>query len=234
MSELTELGKVLHEQHFRILVLVSGLENRIRGDGAVRPLDVNDENDLGLLNELASSLSAAIEHNAFEEKVLFPLLCRRGEGELADLLAQEHLTIGPVVRQMQILAAELLQHGCDRSRWQEFRQTAETLVTEMLSHLQKEELMVVQRLDVFLDARTDHKLATSFRARTAQPVLASVAGAVSAIEPMQTRAETVPPVGSSTTIGVPPPVSWAPRRMSVSSSATRLAARRRSTAPRYT
>lgn len=232
MSELTELGKVLHEQHFRILVLVSGLENRIRGDGAVRPLDVNDENDLGLLNELRSSLSGAIEHNAFEEKVLFPLLCCHGEGELADLLAQEHLTIGPVVRQMQGLASEMLRNGCDRSRWQEFRQTAETLVTEMLSHLQKEELMVVQRLDVFLDAETDHKLAMSFGARTAQPILLSVALAVPAVEPLQTRPKALPPVAKSVEPGAPPPGSWTPRRTPVASAA-RLAARRRSTAPRH-
>ena len=31
MSGLTELGQLLHEEHFRILVSICGLENRITG-----------------------------------------------------------------------------------------------------------------------------------------------------------------------------------------------------------
>lgn len=47
----------------------------------------------------------------------------------------------------------------DGERWAEFRSAASNLVAEMLAHLQKEVLRVVQRLQAFLDADTDHRLA---------------------------------------------------------------------------
>ena len=37
MYTLTELGEVLHEEHFRILVPICGLENRITGRRASEP-----------------------------------------------------------------------------------------------------------------------------------------------------------------------------------------------------
>jgi hemerythrin-like domain-containing protein len=230
MSELTELGQILHEQHFRILVLVSGLENRIRGDGAARPIDVHNENDRALLEELAASLAGAIEHNAFEEKVLFPLLCRHGEGELAELLTQEHVTIGPIVRRVQMLASELLMNGSDPALWPEFRQAAQELVGEMLTHLQKEEMSVVQRLGFFLDAETDHALAHGFSGEQEQPRLETVA--VPVVEPIPLSAATIAAVGICGVAGAPAHVSRPSRRSSVASAAS-LAARRRSTTPRH-
>jgi hemerythrin-like domain-containing protein len=159
MYTLTELGEVLHEEHFRILVPICGLENRITGRRASEPLDLRNEDDRNLLEDLVSSLEQVIQHNVFEETVLFPLLCDHGEGELAELLVQEHVVIGPLARRLSGLAAELLAHGTSPAGWAEFRDVAQDLVSEMLLHLQKEELSVVQRLDAFLDTETDHRLA---------------------------------------------------------------------------
>ena len=78
MPELTELGGVLHEEHFRILMLICGLENRISGDSAAHPLDPRIDEDRGQLAELITSLDEIIGHNAFEEAVLFPLICDGG------------------------------------------------------------------------------------------------------------------------------------------------------------
>jgi hypothetical protein len=47
----------------------------------------------------------------------------------------------------------------DAARWAEFRSAASDLVAEMMAHLQKEELTLVQRLRAFLDGDTDHRLA---------------------------------------------------------------------------
>lgn len=234
MSDLSELGEILHEQHFRILILISGLENRIRGKEAARPLETSNEIDRALLEELIASLPDAIEHNAFEEKVLFPLLCRHGEGELADILSHEHRSIGPTLRRVQVLASELLMNGCDDAHWQEFRQEAEMLVSEMHIHLEKEEMNVVQRLDFFLDAETDRKLARSFASGTGHPELQTVA--VPAVEPMPLPIPLDPvllaPVAIAASAGGTPSAYWSPRRVSASSAAN-LAARRRSTSPRH-
>jgi hemerythrin-like domain-containing protein len=159
MSKLTELGEVLHEEHFRILVPICGLENRITGRRAREPLNPRDEDDHTLLEDLVFSLRQVIQHNVFEETVLFPLLCDHGKGELAGLLTQEHVAIGPLARRLCGLAAELLACGANPAQWDEFRDVAQDLVSEMLLHLQKEELLVVQRLDALLDVETDHRLA---------------------------------------------------------------------------
>jgi hypothetical protein len=113
---------------------------------------------------LEFSLEHVIQHNVFEETVLFPLLCDHGEVELAELLVQEHVAIGPLARRLSSLAAELLAHGVSPAGWAEFLDVARELVSEMLLHLQKEELSVVQRLDAFLDAETDHRLANKLAA----------------------------------------------------------------------
>ena len=96
MPFLTELGEVLHEEHFRILSLICGLENRVIGAEGRRPIDPRNAEEKEHLQELIVSLDQIIDHNAFEEAVLFPLICARGGGELASLLTHEHVMIGPL------------------------------------------------------------------------------------------------------------------------------------------
>ena len=105
------------------------------------------------------SLDQIIDHNAFEEAVLFPLICAHGGGELTSLLTHEHVIIGPLARSVRGIAARILEDGIDAGRWSEFQRAATDLVAEMMAHLQKEELMVVQQLRAFLDTDTDHRLA---------------------------------------------------------------------------
>ena len=161
---LTELGEVLHEEHFRILSLICGLENRVIGADGRRPIDPRNAEEREHLQELIVSLDQVIDHNAFEEAVLFPPIGARGGGDLASLLTQEHVTIGPLAKRLRAIAAEILQHGISAARWTEFRLAATDLVSEMMPHLQKEELTVVQRLASFLDADVDHRLALRHRA----------------------------------------------------------------------
>ena len=49
MPFLTELGEVLHEEHFRILLLICGLENRVIGAEGRRPMDPRCK-DLSLIH----------------------------------------------------------------------------------------------------------------------------------------------------------------------------------------
>jgi hypothetical protein len=67
--------------------------------------------------------------------------------------------IGPLVKRVRGIAARILEDGIDAGRWSEFQRAATDLVAEMMAHLQKEELMVVQHLRAFLDTDTDHRLA---------------------------------------------------------------------------
>src|SRR5512134_2491686 len=164
MAFLTELGEVLHEEHFRILSMICGLENRVTGTEGRRPIDPRIEEEKQQLQELIVALDEIVDHNAFEEAVLFPLICARDGGELASLLTQEHVTIGPLAREVRDIAASILEHGIDAERWAAFKAASIDLYNEMMAHLQKEELTVVQRLRTFLDPDTDHRLALGHRA----------------------------------------------------------------------
>jgi hypothetical protein len=164
MPFLTELGEVLHEEHFRILSVICGLENRVTGTEGRRPIDPRIEEEKQQLKELIVALDQIVDHNAFEEAVLFPLICARDGGELASLLTQEHVTIGPLAREVRDIAVRILEQGIDAERWAEFQSASTDLATEMIAHLQKEELTVVQQLRAFLDADTDHRLALGYRA----------------------------------------------------------------------
>src|SRR5512134_3900019 len=133
MAFLTELGEVLHEEHFRILSLICGLENRVIGAEGRRPIDPRDEEEKEHLQELIVSLDQIIDHNASEEAVLFPLICARGGGELASLLTHEHVIIGPLARRVRGIAARILEDGIDADRWAEFQSAATDLVAEMMA-----------------------------------------------------------------------------------------------------
>lgn len=168
MPELSELGQILHEEHFRILVAVCELQNRVSGAAADRPLDWADAEDQRLLQGLIASLDHVIVHHAFEETVVFPLFRGQGEGDLAMLLTREHGDIEPKARHLRLLAVDFVGRAADAGSWVAFRDAARELVTEVMRHLEKEELTIVQRLPQFLDADTDHELAVRHR-RGAQP-----------------------------------------------------------------
>jgi hemerythrin-like domain-containing protein len=159
MSDLSELGAVMHEEHFRTLVLICGLENRVTGDFADRPIDPDDAEDRSLLDNLVVGLEEIIGHNAFEEAVLFPLLKDVGADDLAVLLTQEHFAMGPLAKRLRASAADILEHGSSDDHWPAFRDLATNFANHLMLHLQKEETTIVQRLDSLLDPEIDHTLA---------------------------------------------------------------------------
>lgn len=159
MSDLTELGQLLHEEHFRILVSICGLENRVRGAGADRPLNPTVPEDKQLLDDLIADLDNVLHHHVFEETVIFPLIEARGDGALARLLTEEHGIIEPMADRLRSEAASLLDGHTGQAQWPAFCQAAEALIAEVLRHLQTEEATIVQRLATILDPETDHQLA---------------------------------------------------------------------------
>ena len=169
MAGLSELGQILHEEHFRILVGICGLENRISGAAAGEPLDGTNPEDRGLLEGLLVSLDQLIVHYAFEEKTVFPLIRGGGECELTMLLSREHGVLEPRARKLRMIAEEMIGCPASAERWAEFRNAAGELITELMWHLEMEELTVVQRLPSFLDAATDHELAVRHLSEDAPP-----------------------------------------------------------------
>ena len=220
--ELSELGRVLHEQHFRILVSICGLENRVTGPEAERPFDATNPEDRAQLQRLVSEIDEIIDHNAFEEVILFPLLAD-DSNEMAIHLTHEHVEIGPKALDLRTLAAGFLASGCDPDAWQAFKERAIELVRLMMRHLQQEEASLVQHLGGMLDPETDLRLA---RERSAGRSGASVAAA----ERCDRQDALSEPAGGAALNGDRDSPRVAPRRICAYDLAQRMTARRRSTA----
>ena len=217
MSELTELGQILHEEHFRILVSICGLENRVNGPAAADPLDPGRGEDKQQLEDLMCALDDVLGHHAFEESVIFPLIRSGGEGELASILAREHGAIEPMAARLRAITADILETGIDERSWATFREAARELIGEVMRHLQKEELNIIQRMDVFLDRETDHRLAVEHAA--GQPGKHAGAGSAPAAGRSAGRSGAM--------------ARLAARHIGPAAAAARIAARRRSTSARH-
>ena len=217
MSELTELGQILHEEHFRILVSICGLENRVDGPAAADPLDPSRAEDKQQLQDLVCALDDVLGHHAFEESVIFPLIRRGGEGELAGVLAREHGAIEPMAARLRAITADILENGTDEDDWATFREAARELIDEVMCHLEKEELNIVQRMDLFLDRETDHRLAIEHAAEQPAKHATAAAAAATSVSPERRGAM----------------ARLAARRIGPAAAAAQIAARRRSTSARH-
>ena len=162
MAFLTELGEVIHEEHFRMLVMVCELENRVKGADTVKPIDARGPEDRALLQKVISGLDELIGHNAFEEAVLFPAIGESRDEALTGLIAEEHFVIEPLAQRLRGLALDTLTLGTSFARWTAFREAALELAANLILHLETEEVTVVQRLRLLLDPERDHQLALRY------------------------------------------------------------------------
>ena len=161
MSGLTELGGVLHEEHFRILMWISSLKNRVMVDTA--PIDPRNERERWELHRLINAIDDFFIHHSFEEDILFPRLrqCATATAHIAG----EHAVIEPVAAGLRGIAIDLLRHGVNGYRWVAFRKGVNELFSETMNHLLQEEVAIVQRLHTLLDPATDRRLARQHLAR---------------------------------------------------------------------
>lgn len=162
MAFLSELGEVIHEEHFRMLVMVCELENRVKGADTVKPVDARDPEDRALLLKVIAGLEELIGHNAFEEAVLFPAISETGDEALTGLIAEEHFVVEPLAQRLQALSFAILTQGTTFARWTAFREAALELAANLILHLETEEVTVVQRLKELLDPELDHELALRY------------------------------------------------------------------------
>jgi hemerythrin-like domain-containing protein len=159
MSTLTGLGGALHEEHFRIVVWISDLQNRVTGEAGEQALDPGDADDKQALHMLIVSLDQVLLHHTFEEEVLFPVIRQQCDGDLEDILVGGHAAIEPLAEGLQAVIAEMLRDGVGGDRWLIFRMLARDLFSEMMNHLMLEEIGIIQKLALLIDADTDRRLA---------------------------------------------------------------------------
>ena len=112
-----------------------------------------------LLPQLDTALQYEVSrHFGLEEDQLFPRLHERGEGELAELLFEEHESIRQVVRPLLELVARAKSDALDAAGWRSLKASGLELTERLGSHARKEEGSLVPLVDEILDEDTDNAL----------------------------------------------------------------------------
>ena len=143
----------LHEEHLATVQLWGRLEQSI---AARVPEDA--------LNALLRTCSAALadevtRHFEFEERELFTRLVQAGDGDIAELLAEEHATIRSVARALRELLALPQPESAAR---QQLRALGLELAERLVAHVQKEEMALLPALEDLIDEETDRELALAY------------------------------------------------------------------------
>jgi hemerythrin-like domain-containing protein len=150
MSYRRQTPQILDDEHRASLALYGRLEQAI----ASRDRDAVDRLGAALARHLQDEV---IRHFGFEERELFPLLAQAGEGDIAELLAEEHAA----VREIAAVLLPLAQAGpasLDAASYETFRRHALELCERQIAHIQKESMALLPMLDDLLDDDTDRTL----------------------------------------------------------------------------
>jgi DUF438 domain-containing protein len=142
------ISRRLHEEHVATLALWGRLEAALAAG----------RHDAALLKSAAASLERELDrHFRFEEAELFPRLAEAGEGDIGELLREEHDTIRAAG--MRFIA---LVKGDGNEK--EIRTIGLELAERLVNHVQKEEMALLPALDDFIDEETDHELDSAYAA----------------------------------------------------------------------
>lgn len=163
MEFARQISRKLHEEHVAIMDLLGRFEQsllRLR-----EPPAGDDAAWRGLLGQLEAALQYEVtRHFDLEEDQLFPRLHQHGEGDLAELLFEEHETIRAVAGPLLGSIARAAAGELDAAGWKAFKISGLELAERLGSHARKEEGALVPLVDEMLDEQTDRELASDYAA----------------------------------------------------------------------
>jgi hemerythrin-like domain-containing protein len=156
MNYRRQTPNVLDAEHRASLALYGQLEQALA------------TNDRAALERLAGALvrhleTEVVRHFRLEEDELFPRLAESGEGEIAELLEEEHAAVREVAAELMPLA-RAGPATLDAERYERFRRTLLELVERQVAHVQKESMVLLPMLDDLLDDETDRALSMAVAA----------------------------------------------------------------------
>lgn len=154
-----QTSRRLYEEHAATLELLSRVERVFTGRaGAYPPLE-GDTNWPAFARALLGAIEVEVaRHFEFEERDLFPLLEDAGDGDLAELLIEEHATIRAVAQPLAVLLRKALAGGVQPAEWQTMKVLALEFSERLGSHAQKEDGALLPVLENLLDEETDRAL----------------------------------------------------------------------------
>ena len=157
-----QISRKLHEEHVAVIDLL-GRFGRALGRLGAAPPAADDAAWRVLLAQVGTALEYEItRHFDLEEDQLFPRLHARGEGELAEMLFEEHEAIREVTRPLLELISRARLGELDAAGWRSLKANGLELVERLSSHAQKEQGALVPLVDEMLDETTDDALWTEY------------------------------------------------------------------------
>ena len=161
-----QITRALHEEHEATINMIGKLETALLNKHRKSPPDVSERSVSDVLDELTAAVEVEMDqHFAFEEQELFPRLAASGDGDIGELLAEEHAVILPVGARLVALARAARPGGFDEGSWAEFHRLGGELVERLVAHVQKEEMALLPMLDDILDGDEDLDLANRYAMR---------------------------------------------------------------------
>jgi len=140
------ISRRLHEEHDATLALWGRVEASLAAG----------RHDALLLKSAAAALAQELDHHfRFEERELFPRLAAAGEGDIGELLQEEHEVIREAGRRFMDLVKD------DPSR-NEVKVLGLELAERLVAHVQKEEMSLLPALEDLLDEAADGELSVAY------------------------------------------------------------------------
>ena len=141
------ISRRLHEEHDATLALWGRVEASLAAG----------KHDALLLKSAAGALAHELDHHfRFEERELFPRLAAAGEGDIGELLQEEHEVIREAGKRFMALVGE-----ADSSK-NEVRILGLELAERLVAHVQKEEMSLLPALDDLVDEAADGELSAAY------------------------------------------------------------------------
>jgi hemerythrin-like domain-containing protein len=157
-----QISRKLYEEHVAIIDLLGRFGRALERLGAA-PAAADDPAWRVLLAQVGTALEHEVtRHFELEETQLFPRLHARGEGDLAELLFEDHEVIREVTRPLLGLVARAQAGGLDAAGWRSLKASGLELVERLGSHAEKEQGALVPLVDEMLDEATDQELWTQY------------------------------------------------------------------------
>ena len=158
---MRQVSHTLDTEHRSNLDLLGRVEQAFaRAPRASAPRDAD-------FTKLAGAFGRLIEqdiarHFDFEERELFPRMAEAGEGDIAELLKEEHDAIRAVAAEILPLARAAAAGTLDDSGFDALRRGALEMIERQVAHIQKETMALLPLLDDLLDEDMDRELAFAY------------------------------------------------------------------------
>jgi hemerythrin-like domain-containing protein len=158
-----QTSRTLYEEHVAVIDLLDRFGRAIARLGAGQPVP-GDALWRTLLEQVGTALEYEITHHFdLEETQLFPRLHERGEGDLAELLFEDHELIREVTRPLLVAVARAQAGTLEDAGWRSLKALGLELVERLGAHAEKEQGALVPLVDEMLDEATDQEIWTQYK-----------------------------------------------------------------------